>query len=131
MNSKYRKGFEPLLSTFSFAQLNKIETFKDLIDDQTGAVLIESIQGEGGIFEAKDSFLQSLRELCSTEKLLLLLDEVQAGFGRTGEFLGFQKSGILPDAVAVEERMGILPLSRASKIFLSSTELISPTNPRS
>ena len=105
-SSKYRKGFEPLLSTFSFAQLNKIETFKDLIDDQTGAVLIESIQGEGGIFEAEDSFLQSLRELCSTEKLLFLLDEVQAGFGRTGEFLGFQKSGILPDAVAMAKGLG-------------------------
>ena len=105
-SSKYRKGFEPLLSTFTFAKLNKVETFKDLIDDQTGAVLIESIQGEGGIFEAEDSFLQSLRALCSTEKLLLLLDEVQAGFGRTGEFLGFQKSGILPDAVAMAKGLG-------------------------
>ena len=103
---KYRKGFEPLLTAFCFGKLNQTRTFKDLIDDQTGAILIESIQGEGGIFEAEDSFLQCIRKLCSKEKLLLLLDEVQAGFGRTGEFLGFQKSGILPDAVAMAKGLG-------------------------
>ncbi len=105
-SSKYRKGFEPLLPTFSFAPLNDFSAFEKAMDDQTAAVLIESIQGEGGIYEAEDSFLRQLSDLCSERKTLLLLDEVQAGIGRTGEFLGFQKSSILPSAVAMAKGLG-------------------------
>ena len=105
-SSKYRHGFEPLLQDFAFGQLNHITSFSDLADDQTGAILIESIQGEGGIHEATDAFLNEIRELCQSKNLLLMLDEVQAGIGRTGEFLGFQKSGILPDAVAIAKGLG-------------------------
>ena len=103
---KYRKGFEPLLSSFSFAPLNNIGAFDQAIDDHTVAVLVESIQGEGGIYEADDSFLQELSKICEERNLLLLLDEVQAGIGRTGEFLGFQKSGIVPSAVAMAKGLG-------------------------
>ena len=103
---KYRKGFEPLLPTFSFAPLNDIDAFEDAIDAQTCAVLVESIQGEGGIYEAEDSFLCKLSQICSEKNVLLLLDEVQAGIGRTGEFLGFQKSGIQPNAVAMAKGLG-------------------------
>ena len=103
---KYRKGFEPLLSSFSFAPLNNIGAFDQAIDDHTVAVLVESIQGEGGIYEADDSFLQELSKICEERNVLLLLDEVQAGIGRTGEFLGFQKSGILPSAVAMAKGLG-------------------------
>ena len=103
---KYRKGFEPLLSSFSFAPLNNIGAFDQAIDDHTVAVLVESIQGEGGIYEADDSFLQELSKICEERNVLLLLDEVQAGIGRTGEFLGFQKSGILPNAVAMAKGLG-------------------------
>ena len=103
---KYRKGFEPLLSSFSFAPLNNIEAFDQAIGEDTVAVLVESIQGEGGIYEADDSFLQELSKICDDRKVLLLLDEVQAGIGRTGEFLGFQKSGIMPSAVAMAKGLG-------------------------
>ncbi|OUU38710.1 MAG: acetylornithine aminotransferase [Verrucomicrobia bacterium TMED56] len=103
---KYRKGFEPLLPSFDFAPLNDIEAFDRAINDNTSAVLVESIQGEGGIFVADDSFLQELSAICSQRKVMLLLDEVQAGIGRTGEFLGFQKSGILPSAVAMAKGLG-------------------------
>ena len=103
---KYRKGFEPLLSSFSFAPLNDIDAFDQAIGEDTVAVLVESIQGEGGIYEADDSFLQELSRICENRKVLLLLDEVQAGIGRTGEFLGFQKSGIIPSAVAMAKGLG-------------------------
>ena len=103
---KYRKGFEPLLSSFSFAPLNDIKAFDEEIGEDTAAVLVESIQGEGGIYEANDSFLKELSEICKERKVLLLLDEVQAGIGRTGEFLGFQKSGITPSAVAMAKGLG-------------------------
>jgi acetylornithine aminotransferase/acetylornithine/N-succinyldiaminopimelate aminotransferase len=103
---KYRKGFEPLLPSFRFAPLNDIKAFDQIINDDTTAVLVESIQGEGGIYEAEDSFLQELSHICAERKVMLLLDEVQAGIGRTGEFLGFQKSGILPSAVAMAKGLG-------------------------
>ena len=105
-SAKYRKGFEPLLSSFSFAPLNDIEAFDKTIDGSTVAVLVESIQGEGGIYEAEDTFLQNLSTICHERNVLLLLDEVQAGIGRTGEFLGFQKSGITPSAVAMAKGLG-------------------------
>jgi acetylornithine aminotransferase/acetylornithine/N-succinyldiaminopimelate aminotransferase len=103
---KYREGFEPLLEGFSFAPLNDLKSFENLIDEQTIGVMLESIQGEGGIRIAEDKFLQGLERLCQDQNLLFLLDEVQAGIGRTGEFLGFQKSGVRPDAVAMAKGLG-------------------------
>lgn len=103
---KYRKGFEPLLDGFEFAPLNDLEAWDRKLDDQTIAVLIESIQGEGGIHEAKDDFLQGLEKLCRERKALLMIDEVQSGIGRTGDFLAFQQSGISPDAVALAKGLG-------------------------
>ena len=103
---KYRNGFEPLLEGFSFAPLNDIEAFKSKIDEQTIGIMVESIQGEGGIRVATDEFLLGIEKLCKENDLLLLLDEVQAGIGRTGEFLGYQKSGIKPDAIAMAKGLG-------------------------
>lgn len=103
---KYRKGFEPLLDGFEFAPLNDLDAFKRKFDGQTVAVLIESIQGEGGIHEAQDDFLQGLETLCRESKALLMIDEVQSGIGRTGDFLGYQQSGISPDAVALAKGLG-------------------------
>ena len=97
---KYRNGFEPLLEGFSFAPLNNIEEFKNKIDQHTIGIMVESIQGEGGIRVASDEFLRRSKHFAK-KNLLLLLDEVQAGIGRTGEFLGFQKSGVRPDAIAI------------------------------
>ncbi len=103
---KYRNGFEPLLDGFSFAPFNDIDAFKRKMDHQTIAIMVESIQGEGGIRVATDEFLQGVEKLCRENDALLLLDEVQAGIGRTGEFLGFQNSGIKPDAIAIAKGLG-------------------------
>jgi acetylornithine aminotransferase/acetylornithine/N-succinyldiaminopimelate aminotransferase len=103
---KYRNGFEPLLDGFSFAPLNDLEAFKEKIDEQTVGIMVESIQGEGGISVATDEFLQGLEKICREKDLLFMLDEVQAGIGRTGEFLGYQKSGVKPDAIAMAKGLG-------------------------
>jgi len=103
---KYRKGFEPLLDGFEFAPLNDLDAWDRKLDDKTIAVLIESIQGEGGIHEARDDFLQGLEKLCRERNALLMIDEVQSGIGRTGDFLGYQQSGICPDAVALAKGLG-------------------------
>ena len=103
---KYRKGFEPLLGGFEFAPLNDLDAFERKLDDETIAVFIEPIQGEGGIHEAKDDFLQGLERLCRERKALFMLDEVQSGIGRTGNFLAYGQSGITPDAVALAKGLG-------------------------
>ena len=105
-SSKYRKGFEPLLPGFVFCKLNELSDFENAIDDETVAILVESIQGEGGLHVASDSFLQGIEKLCQKNNLLFLVDEVQAGIARTGEFLGFQKSGVRPDAIAMAKGLG-------------------------
>ena len=103
---KYRKGFEPLLDGFEFAPFNDLDAFERKLDEETIAVLIEPIQGEGGIHEAEDHFLQGLERLCRERKVLLMLDEVQSGIGRTGNFLACGQSGISPDAVALAKGLG-------------------------
>ena len=105
-SSKYRNGFEPLLDGFSFAPLNDIEKFANMIDEETVGIMLESIQGEGGIKVATNEFLLGIEKICKEKNLLLLLDEVQAGIGRTGNFLGYQASGIKPDAVAMAKGLG-------------------------
>ena len=105
-SSKYRNGFEPLLDGFSFAPLNDIEKFANMIDEETVGIMLESIQGEGGIKVATNKFLLGIEKICKEKNLLLLLDEVQAGIGRTGYFLGYQASGIKPDAVAMAKGLG-------------------------
>lgn len=103
---KYRKGFDPLLPGFHFAPFNDLQAFESSITQKTGAIMLESIQGEGGIHIAEDHFLKGLEKICSDKNILFLMDEVQAGIGRTGEFLGFQRSGVLPDAVAMAKGLG-------------------------
>lgn len=105
-SQKYRQGFDPLLPGFIFCKFNHLADFEKAIDDQTIGVLIESIQGEGGVHEANDNFLIGLQDLCHRHELLFLMDEVQAGIARTGEFLGFQKSGVQPDAIAMAKGLG-------------------------
>ena len=103
---KIQGGFHPMLEGFRFGQLNKIETFDQLVDDAVAAVFIESIQGEGGIFPAEPNFLKELRALCTERNVLLMLDEVQCGIGRTGNFFAFEKSGIHPDAIGMAKGLG-------------------------
>lgn len=103
---KIQGGFRPMLDGFKFGKLNDIESFDKLIDNSVAAVFIESIQGEGGIFPAEDSFLQELRALCTERGSLLMLDEVQCGIGRSGHFFAFEKSGVQPDAIGMAKGLG-------------------------
>ena len=103
---KIQGGFRPMLAGFKFGELNKIESFEAVIDDQTAAVFIESIQGEGGVFPAEPGFLKALRALCTERGVLLMLDEVQCGIGRSGHFFAFEKSGVQPDAIGMAKGLG-------------------------
>ncbi len=99
-------GFRPLLDGFTFAEFNNLDAFRDAVDDQTAAILVESIQGEGGIHPAKPEFLQGLRRLCDERGLLLIIDEVQCGIGRTGSFFAYQHADIQPDAIGMAKGLG-------------------------
>ena len=103
---KIRQGFAPLAPGFAFAEFNDLASFKSHLEEDTTAVLIEPIQGENGIREADDDFLRGLRALCDEHGILLMLDEVQTGMGRTGNFFAFERSGIQPDAIALAKGLG-------------------------
>ena len=96
-----QKGFRPLLPGFVFGDLNKLDSFAGLVDADTTAVLVESIQGDGGINPCTTEFLVGLRRLCDERGLLLMVYEVQCGAGRTGRFFAFEHAGIRPDAIAM------------------------------
>jgi acetylornithine/N-succinyldiaminopimelate aminotransferase len=103
---KIQSGFRPMLPGFAFGEFNNLAGFEALIDDQTAAIFVETIQGEGGIHVATVEFLRGLRQLCDQHQLLLMIDEVQCGIGRTGKFLACQHAGILPDAVGLAKGLG-------------------------
>lgn len=103
---KIQKGFRPLVPGFAFGEMNNLESFEALIDDQTAAIFIETIQGEGGVNPATTEFLLGLRQLCNRHNLLLILDEVQCGVGRTGKFFAFEHAGIRPDAIGMAKGLG-------------------------
>ena len=103
---KIQKGFRPLVPGFGFGELNNLQSFADLIDEQTAAIFVETIQGESGINPCTAEFLLGLRALCDRHNLLLLLDEVQCGIGRTGKFYAFEHAGVMPDAIAMAKALG-------------------------
>jgi len=108
---KFRENFGPMLPGFDFAEFNDLESVKKLITEKTIAVLVEPIQGEGGIYPATLEFLQGLRQLCDENNCLLVLDEIQCGFGRTGSFCAYEQYGIIPDMMTVAKPIaGGLPL---------------------
>ena len=104
--AKMRDGFEPLLPGFAYATFNDLEGALALIDDNTAGFLVEPIQGEGGIRQASPEFLQGLRKACDEHGLLLVLDEVQCGYGRTGKFFAHELYGITPDIMSVAKGIG-------------------------
>ncbi|MFL3658084.1 MAG: aspartate aminotransferase family protein [Opitutales bacterium] len=104
--AKIQNGFAPLVEGFVFAELNSLASFEAAIDADTAAVFIETIQGEGGIHPSSIEFLQGLRALCSKKGVLLLIDEVQCGVGRTGSFFAYEKAGIRPDAIGMAKGLG-------------------------
>ncbi|MBN1479952.1 aspartate aminotransferase family protein [candidate division KSB1 bacterium] len=105
------EGFEPLLPGFHFAHFNDIDSVQAAITEETCAILVEPVQGEGGIWPATKEFLQGCQQLCKAHNLLLILDEIQCGFGRTGTFCAYEQFGIKPDIMAVAKPIAAgLPL---------------------
>jgi len=103
---KIQHGFRPMTPGFVFADLNNLESFEALVDDQTAAIMVETIQGEGGVRPCTNEFLVGLRELCTRKNILLMLDEVQCGIGRTGKFYAYEYAGITPDAIGMAKGLG-------------------------
>jgi acetylornithine/N-succinyldiaminopimelate aminotransferase len=104
--AKMRDGFEPLLPGFKYCKFNDLDAALALIDDDTAGFMVEPIQGEGGIRVASQQFLRGLREACDERGLLLVLDEVQCGYGRTGRMWAHELYGITPDIMAVAKAIG-------------------------
>src|SRR5581483_2868214 len=103
---KYRRDFEPLLPGFRFVRLNHIPDLELAINENTCAVLLEPIQGEGGIFELSREYLEMARRLTKEHGALLIFDEIQCGLGRTGNYLASQDFGITPDIVVLAKPLG-------------------------
>ena len=103
---KYRKAFTPLLDGFSYGIFNDIDSFDALVDQETAAIMLEPIQGEGGVFVADSAFLKGLRELCDREGILLIFVEIQCGMGRTGSLWAFENYGIKPDLITLAKGLG-------------------------
>ena len=105
-NPKYREAFEPLIGNVCFAQMNNIESVKQLITEKTCAIILETVQGEGGIIPATEEFLKEIRKLCDEKNILLILDEIQCGMGRTGFLFAWQKFGVKPDIMTIAKAVG-------------------------
>ncbi len=103
---KVQKGFGPLPDGFVYARFNDLQTIADAITPKTAAVLVEALQGEGGVIPADPEFMTGLRSLCDEKGLLMLCDEVQCGMGRTGKWFGFQHYGVVPNAFSLAKGLG-------------------------
>ena len=99
--SKVQEGFDPLPVGFAYADFNDIDSVRAAINENTVAVLLECVQGEGGVVPAETKFMKALRALCDEKDLLLLCDEVQCGMGRTGDWFAWQSTGVQPDAFSL------------------------------
>jgi predicted acetylornithine/succinylornithine family transaminase len=104
--TKYQDGFEPIPDGFLYADLNDLTSVKKVISGRTAAILVEAVQGEGGIIKATPEFMKELRALCDEKNILLFCDEVQCGMGRTGHWFGFQATGVKPDAFSLAKSLG-------------------------
>jgi acetylornithine/LysW-gamma-L-lysine aminotransferase len=110
-NKKYRDGFEPLVPGFSHVPYNKIEALASAVDEETAAVILEVVQGEGGVYPIDAEYLRAARRICDERGALLIIDEVQTGFGRTGRMFAFQHFDVLPDMLCVAKSLaGGLPM---------------------
>lgn len=102
---KYHEGLGPMLPGFLYAPFGDLEAVKKIVDDETCGVLVEPVQGEGGINLPPDGFLKGLRELCDKRGMLLGFDEVQSGFGRTGKWFAYQNFGVTPDVMTLAKAL--------------------------
>ena len=105
-NDAYQAPFKPLIGGVRFAEYNNLESVKSLITDRTCGIILEALQGEGGIYPASKEFMQGLRALCDEHDILLVCDEIQCGMGRTGNMFCYQSYDILPDVVCVAKALG-------------------------
>ena len=105
-NPHYREAFEPMIGNIRFADMNDFDSVLGQVNDRTCAIILETVQGEGGIFPAEESFLKSLRALCDEKDILLILDEIQCGMGRTGYMYAWQRYGIKPDIMTTAKALG-------------------------
>ncbi len=105
-NPKYREAFEPMIGNIRFAKINDFESVLSNVTDKTCAILFETLQGEGGIFPAEESFLKQVKALCEEKDILLILDEIQCGMGRTGYMYAWQKYGVKPDIMTTAKALG-------------------------
>ena len=123
---KYHAGFEPMVPGFVYVPYNELTATANAIDDQTAAIMVEPIQGEGGINIPSDDYLPGLRKLCDERGVLLILDEVQTGMGRTGEWFAYQHYGITPDILT-----GAKALARgiAAGVMRATTEVAASLKP--
>ncbi len=105
-NKKYQEGFGPMPAGFSFAEFNDIESVKSKITDKTCAIIVEPIQGEGGVTAAKEGFLKELKNICVDKDIVLIFDEIQCGIGRTGKLFAYEHYGVEPDIMSLAKALG-------------------------
>lgn len=105
-NAHYRDPFAPLMDGVKFADFNDINSVKEKITEKTCAILLEPVQGEGGIFPAEQDFLDELRQICDEKDILLIFDEIQCGMGRTGNYFAWQAYGVKPDIMTCAKALG-------------------------
>ncbi|MCM1057462.1 MAG: aspartate aminotransferase family protein [Firmicutes bacterium] len=105
-NPKYREPFEPMIGNIRFAKLNDVDSVKAQITDKTCAIIMETVQGEGGLVPATEDFLKGVRAICDERDILLILDEIQCGMGRTGYMYAWQKYGVKPDIMTTAKALG-------------------------
>lgn len=105
-NEHYREPFYPLMDGVKFATFNDLESVKNAVSDKTCAILMETIQGEGGIYPAEKGFIEGVRALCDEKDIVLILDEIQCGMGRSGKMYAYQNYGVLPDIVTTAKALG-------------------------
>ncbi len=122
----YRAPFAPLIPGVKFAKYNDLDSVKALVNEHTGAIIMETIQGEGGIYPATEEFLKGVRALCDEHDMLLILDEIQCGMGRSGYMFAWQEYGVKPDVMTIAKAIGNgLPVGA----FLASGEAASAMVP--
>lgn len=105
-NEHYQEPFKPMIGGVKFAQYNDLDSVKSLINEKTCAIILETLQGEGGIYIAEESFIKGIRKICDENDILLICDEIQCGMGRTGSMFCYQNYDILPDIVTVAKALG-------------------------
>jgi len=105
-NAKYQEAFKPLIGGVKFAEYNNIDSVKAVVNEKTCAIILEPVQGEGGIYPAKAEFLTELRALCDEKDILLIFDEIQCGMGRTGKMFAWENYGVKPDVMTLAKALG-------------------------